>query len=364
MTIAEILAPFEKWAPLSLQESYDNAGLITGDSKTNCTGVLLCLDVTESVVQEAIENGYNLIIAHHPLIFNGLKKIKPDHWANRAFISAIRSDIAIYACHTNADNIINGVNDRIADQLNLKNRSILQPKSGLLKKLVVFVPVLAEEKLRESLFQAGAGAIGQYRECSFSTPGMGTFQAGEGTNPFVGQTGRRHLEPEVRLEVLVPKTLESRVLHAMKVNHPYEEVAYELYPIENEWQEAGAGMIGELTEPMEESAWLDLIKSRFRVPVVRHTRLLGKKIQRVALCGGAGSFLLSTAIRQGADAFLTADLKYHEFFEANQQMLLTDLGHFESEQFTIDLFADILRQNFPTFAHLKTTINTNPVYYH
>jgi dinuclear metal center YbgI/SA1388 family protein len=364
MTIAEIIAPLEQWAPPALQESYDNSGLITGEPKTLCTGVLLCLDVTESVVEEAIHSGYNLIVAHHPLVFNGLKKINPDHWASRALITAIRSEIAIYACHTNADNIIHGVNNRMADQLNLKNRSILQPKSGWLKKLVVFVPVLAEEKLREALFQAGAGAIGQYRECSFSAPGLGTFLAREGADPHVGQIGKRHLEPEVRLEVLMPKTLESKVLQAMRANHPYEEVAYELYPIDNEWQEAGAGMIGDLPDPMEEREWLDLLKSKFRVPVVRHTKFLGKKIQRVAICGGAGSFLLSTAIRRGADAFVTADLKYHEFFEANQQLLFTDIGHFESEQFTIDLFADILRQNFPTFAHLKTTINTNPVYYH
>jgi putative NIF3 family GTP cyclohydrolase 1 type 2 len=193
---------------------------------------------------------------------------------------------------------------------------------------------------------------------------LGTFLAREGADPHVGQIGKRHLEPEVRLEVLMPKTLESKVLQAMRANHPYEEVAYELYPIDNEWQEAGAGMIGDLPDPMEEREWLDLLKSKFRVPVVRHTKFLGKKIQRVAICGGAGSFLLSTAIRRGADAFVTADLKYHEFFEANQQLLFTDIGHFESEQFSIDLFADILRQNFPTFAHLKTTINTNPVYYH
>jgi dinuclear metal center YbgI/SA1388 family protein len=364
MTIAEILAPFEKWAPLSLQESYDNAGLITGDPKTNCTGVLLCLDVTENIVLEAIKQGYNLIIAHHPLIFSGLKKINPNHWANRALIAAIRSDIAIYACHTNADNILNGVNDRIADKLQLINRRILLPKTGLIRKLVVYVPLKDEERLRDALFEAGAGSIGLYKECSFSVHGMGTFLAQAGTNPHIGSVGKRHTEPEARLEVIVPKMLENSVLSAMKANHPYEEVAYELYPLENEWQEVGAGLIGELPEPIEESEWLDLVKLNFKTPMLRHTHFLGRKIQKVALCGGAGSFLIQTAIRQNADAYLTADVKYHEFFEANHQVLLTDIGHFESEQFTIDLFADILRQNFPTFAHLKTNISTNPVHYH
>lgn len=364
MTIAEILAPFEKWAPLSLQESYDNAGLITGDPKTNCTGVLLCLDVTENIVQEAIENEYNLIVAHHPLIFSGLKKINPNHWANRALIAAIRSDVAIYACHTNADNIINGVNDRIADKLQLTKRKILLPKTGQLRKLVVYVPLKDEEKLRDALFNAGAGAIGQYKECSFSVQGTGTFFAETGANPHIGAVGKRHAEQEARLEVIVPKVLENSVLQAMKANHPYEEVAYELYPMENDCQEVGAGMIGELPEPMEEVEWLEFVKSTFRTPMVRHTRLLGRKIQKIAFCGGSGSFLIPTAIRQKADAYLTADLKYHEFFEANHQLLLTDIGHFESEQFTIDLFADILRQNFPNFAHLKTNISTNPVHYH
>jgi dinuclear metal center YbgI/SA1388 family protein len=364
MTIAEILEPFEQWAPPSLQEPYDNSGLILGDPKTKCTGVLLCLDVTEAIIDEAISLGYNLIISHHPLIFNGLKKIRTDHWADRTLVNAIRAGVAIYACHTNADNIFHGVNNRIADQLNLQNRRILSPKAGLLRKLVVFVPVEYEEKLRMALFDAGAGNVGNYAACSFSAKGMGTFMPEIGAQPFTGEIGKRHSAEESRLEVLFPNWLENKVLKAMRAAHPYEEIAYEIYPINNKHQEIGSGMIGTLPEPIHEKEWLDLVKTNFQAGVVRHTSFLGKKVSTVAVCGGSGSFLLSQAIGQKADVFLTADLKYHEFFEANQQILLTDIGHFESEQYTIDLFVDVLRQNFPTFAHLKTSNITNPIHYH
>ncbi|WP_447640678.1 MULTISPECIES: Nif3-like dinuclear metal center hexameric protein [Chitinophagaceae] len=363
MKIKEIVQYLESIAPPSFQESYDNAGLITGDAGWECTGVLTTLDCTETVVKDAIAKNVNLIVAHHPIVFKGLKKINGKNYVEQTIITAIKNDIAIYAIHTNLDNVVDGVNARIADKINLKNRKILVPKTGELCKLVTFVPHDSVEKVRTALFHAGGGAIGNYDECSFNTKGEGTFKAAEGTNPYVGNIGERHLEPETRIEVIFPKHLKSRIVDALIAVHPYEEVAYDLYLLENQYQNVGAGLVGELEQAMEETAFLQLLKEKFHLQVVRHTAFLGKPIRSVALCGGAGSFLTGAAIGSGADIYITGDVKYHEFFDADGRIVLADIGHFESEQFTIDLLFDYLRTKFPTFAVLKSDIRTNPVYY-
>ena len=363
MNIQDIVSLLEKIAPNFLQEDYDNAGLITGNSQWNCTGAIVCLDATEELVNEAIEKKCNLIIAHHPIIFKGLKKITGENYVEQTIIKAIKNDIAIYAIHTNLDNVLNGVNGKIADMLGLVNRKILSQKPNLLQKLSVFVPAANKEELLTALFAAGAGHVGQYSECSFSTEGIGTFKAGEGTQPFVGTIGQRHGENEVKLEVIFPVWLQNQVTQAMKLAHPYEEVAYDIYNLANNYQQTGSGLVGELPEAASETAILQKLQHIFKIPVIKHTAFLGNLITKIAVCGGAGSFLTGFAIAAGADLYISADIKYHEFFDAEKKLLLADIGHYESEQFTIELLYDILKNNFPNFAVLKTGINTNPVNY-
>lgn len=361
MKVLDITRELEKIAPLSLQENYDNAGFLVGDSDSSCTGVLCTLDVTEEVVAEAEARGCNLIVTHHPPIFGGLKKLIGSTLVERVVVAAIKKDISIYAAHTNLDNIIAGVNGKIADILGLKHRKVLQNKRGILKKLFTFVPAEHLETVRNALFAAGAGDISNYTECSFVQDGVGTFKPGVGTQPFSGTVGMRQNEPEVKLEVILPIYREQAVLKALFQSHPYEEVAYDLVELSNEHQSTGSGLVGDI-DPLTEQEFLKLL-TQFNPHMVRHTRLLNRPIQKVAICGGAGSFLISSALRAGADAFVTSDMKYHEFFLAEGRLLICDIGHFESEQFTTDLFVEILEQKFLNFAVLKSEVKTNPVHY-
>ncbi len=363
MKISEIISVLEKLAPSVLQEGYDNAGLLTGDPSWDCKSVICTLDCTEEIVKEAIAKNCNLIVAHHPIIFGGLKKITGRNYVEKTIIKAIKNDIAIYAIHTNLDNIIDGVNSKIADKLGLSNRKILSHKSSILKKLFTFVPLEHVSAVKDAIFNAGAGHIGNYSECSFSHEGFGTFKGQEGTNPFVGQPGKRHEEKEMKLEVIFPGWLQEKVISALIKSHPYEEVAYDVISLDNAHQGIGAGLIGDLSVPTKEEDFLAMLKEQFGLKIVRHTRLLQRPISRVAVCGGAGSFLVSRALSAGAQAYITADMKYHEFFDANDKMIICDIGHYESEQFTIDLLAEHLQQKFPTFAVLKPDHSTNPVYY-
>jgi dinuclear metal center YbgI/SA1388 family protein len=362
MKVAEIAATLESIAPLSLQEDYDNAGLITGSPEWQCTGILCTLDVTPDVVEEAVGRKCNCIVAHHPIVFRGLKKINGKNYVEEAVIKAIKNDVAIYAAHTNLDNVINGVNGKIADRLGLTNRSILAPKTGILKKLYTYVPQGHLEKVRHALFKAGAGNISNYSECSFTYPGTGTFKPGAGSAPFSGTVGERKNEEETKLEIIFPAYLEKQVMRALLGVHPYEEVAYEIITLDNPHQETGSGIIGDIS-PMAGEQFLQLLARGFGLKVVRHTPLPERPLKRVAVCGGAGSFLITSALRAGADAYVTGDVKYHEFFDAVGGMLLCDIGHYESEQFTVDLFMDIFLQKFPNFAVLKSEVRTNPVSY-
>jgi dinuclear metal center YbgI/SA1388 family protein len=363
MKIAQIVNFLESIAPLHLQESYDNAGLITGQSDWNCSGVLCTLDCIEETITEAIDKKCNLIVAHHPIVFSGLKKINGANYVERTIIKAIKNDIAIYAIHTNLDNVISGVNGVIANKLGLQNRAVLLPKSNQLKKLITYVPLEFLDKVREAIFEAGAGEIGAYSECSFSSLGTGTFKAGSTSNPFVGEKGQRHQEEEYRLEVVLPSHLSHSVLDAVKKVHPYEEVAYDIISLANIHQEIGSGLVGELSEAVDEQVFLQGVKEVFGVPTIRHTALLGRKIKRVALCGGSGSFLINNALGSKADIFLTADMKYHQFFDADAKLVITDIGHFEIEQFTTEFLQAEIAKKFPNFAVLKTAVNTNPVRY-
>ena len=363
MTIQDITSLLESIAPLSFQEDYDNAGLITGDKKSKCTGVLVCLDTTEDIIDEAIANKCNMVVAHHPIIFSGLRQLTGKNYVERIVIKAIRNDIAIYAIHTNLDNIKSGVNNKIAEKLFLTNLQVLRPKGTLLKKMVTYAPIDKAEEIRQTLFHAGAGEIGNYSECSFNLEGTGTFKANAAADPFVEEVGKRHEEKEVRIEVIFQAYLQVKITEALIAAHPYEEVAYDIYSLSNYFQDVGSGLVGSLPHAVSAEELLTQLSGKFNVRMLRHTRFSGKSVSKIALCGGAGIFLLKDAIARGADAFITSDVKYHEFFDADGQILLVDMGHFESEQFTIELLFEILSSKFPNFAILKTGIITNPVHY-
>jgi dinuclear metal center YbgI/SA1388 family protein len=363
MKISEFISYLESIAPPALQEDYDNAGLLTGDASRECTGVLTTLDATEEVILEAKEKNCNLVVAHHPIIFRGLRKITGSNYVQKAVISSIKNDIAVYAIHTNLDNVLEGVSGKMADMLGLQNVRILSHKQHMLKKLFTFVPIESAEEVRKAIFNAGGGNIGKYSQCSFNMDGTGTFMAKEGADPYIGEIGKPTSTKEMKIEVIFPAYLEGSVVQAMLDAHPYEEVAYDVVALSNLYQYAGAGVIAELPEPEDEKAFLSRVKEVFKLQVIRHTPLTGRPVKRVAICGGAGSFLITSALGAKADVYITADVKYHEFFDANGRMVVADIGHFESEQFTIDLLHDILRQKFPTFAVLKSGTKTNPVNY-
>ncbi len=363
MKLRELCHQLEAWAPLAYQESYDNSGLIVGNLDQDLTGVLVSLDCIESVVEEAIQNNCNVIVSHHPIIFKGLKSFTGKNYVERTVLKAIKNDIALYALHTNLDNVHTGVSKMIANRLGLVNTRVLAPKRGLLKKLITFVPKNNAEEVRAALFSTGAGALGSYSECNFSVEGLGTFMGSEASNPVIGKKGVREQVVEERIELIFPAHIESRVISALNSSHPYEEVAYQVVSLDNANQYVGSGMVGELKEPILDIDFLKLTKENLKTDCIRHTELPNKKIKKIALCGGAGSFLLNDAKQVGADVFITGDFKYHEFFDAENSVIIADIGHYESEQYTIDLIADFLRKNFPRFAVRLSKVNTNPINY-
>jgi dinuclear metal center YbgI/SA1388 family protein len=363
LTIAQVARHLERLAPLPYQESYDNAGLLTGDPQAQVTGILLTLDATEAVVDEALAKGCNLVVAHHPIVFSGLKKLTGRTYVERVLIRAIRDNVALYAIHTNLDNVLAGVNAQICRQLGLVQPRILAPKRNMLKKLTVFVPIDHSGALLDALAGAGAGQIGNYSHCSFTVAGQGTFRPNAQANPYLGQAGELERVAENRIEVVFPGHLEGAVLAAMRQAHPYEEVAYYVHLLENANQDVGAGMVGELPGPLPERDFLQLLKDRFALQVVRHTPLLGREVRRVAVCGGAGSFLLPQAIGAKADFFVTADYKYHQFFDADGQIVIADIGHYESEVGTKELLRDQLQAHLPAGLLHLSGISTNPVRY-
>ncbi|MBC7552911.1 MAG: Nif3-like dinuclear metal center hexameric protein [Taibaiella sp.] len=364
MQVKQITEIIETIAPLAYQESYDNCGMQVGDQHMEVTGILLTLDVTEDVVDEAINSGCNLIIAHHPLIFTGLKKITGRNYVERIVFKAIKNDVAIYAAHTNLDNMREGVNATFAAKLGLTKTRILSQRNDTLSKLFTYAPAPAADKVRDALFLAGAGRIGNYKECSFNITGQGTFRAEKTAQPVIGEAGgNRELVKEVKIEVILEKHNQASVIAALFAAHPYEEVAYELIPLPNYNQDIGAGMIGQLPEAMTGQEFLHFLKDKMKTDCIRHTAYTGKPIQNVAVCGGSGSFLLKDALRAGADVFVTADFKYHQFFDAEGKILIADIGHYETEQFTPEIFAAVLNKKLPNFAVRLSNVLTNPVKY-
>lgn len=361
--LKEITNYLENLAPLSLQEPYDNAGLIVGDTNSEISAVIVTLDVSEEVIEEAIEKKVQLIVAHHPIIFSGIKKITGENYVERSIIKAIKNNIAIYAAHTNLDSVTGGVNSKICEKLGLQNCKILQPATGQLKKLITYIPIEYSDQVRKAIFKAGAGNIGNYDSCGYTSDGEGSFRGNENSQPFVGKKGKIHAEKEIRFETIFPAYLQGKIIQALLNSHPYEEVAYDIYTLENKFDKVGMGMIGTLPAPISEKEFLFQLKNTFRTGAIKHTALLNKRVKKIAVCGGSGSFLLKHAIASGADFFVSGDFKYHQFFDAENKIVIADIGHFESEQFTKELFYELLTKKFPKFALHLSEANTNPVFY-
>ncbi len=363
MKLYKLTKTIEILAPLSLQEKYDNSGLLIGSPQKEITKAIISFDVTEAVLKEAKSIGANLIISHHPIIFEGLKKLTESNYVERIVTQAIKNDIALYAVHTNLDNVIEGTNRILAEKLNIANLKVLQNIDNQLSKLVVYVPISHLEVVKNAIFESGAGHIGNYDQCSYSTEGKGSFRALDGAKPYVGDINQQHIENEYRLETVFPSFLKTNIIQAMKNAHPYEEVAYDIYTLDIKNKNIGAGIIGDLKQELTEDKFLKKLKDITNAKCIRHTKLRNKPIKKVAICGGSGAFLIKHAMHSKADIYITGDIKYHEFFDAEDKMIIADIGHFESEQFTTQLLYDFIKEKFPTFAVQISDINTNPINY-
>ena len=363
MKIKQILIILEEMAPLAYAEDFDNVGLLIGNQDNEATGVLVCHDALENVIDEAIAKNCNLVVCFHPILFSGLKKITGKNYVERAVIKAIKNEIAIYAVHTAFDNHKDGVNKIFCDALGLKNTKVLVPKQNFIQKLITYTTPENADKVRKALFEAGAGTIGNYDNCSFNSDGFSTYQGNENSNPVIGTKGELTQTNEIKIEVTFEKYLQSKILKALFSNHVYEEVAYEIYELQNQHQNIGLGMIGSLETPMSETEFLTFVKDKMQCGSIRHSAFLNKNISKVAVLGGSGSYAIKNAIQAGADVYLTADLKYHNFYESENQLLIADIGHFESERYTKNYIVDFLKEKITNFAIVLSEENTNPVKY-
>ena len=363
MIIKKVTDYIEELAPLTYAEDFDNVGLLVGNYNTKLTGVLVTLDTLENTIEEAISKNCNLIVSFHPIIFKGLKKLNGNSYVERVIMQAIKNDIAIYAIHTALDNSQHGVSAKMCEIIGLKSTHVLIPQQGIIKKLTTYVPHKNSEDLRNSLFNAGAGKIGNYERCSFNIEGMGTYQGNENSNPAIGIKGSLHKEPETFISVIFEKHLENKILKSLFSNHPYEEVAYDIVTLDNKHQNIGMGMVGELEYEMDALDFLQYLKEKFNLKTIRYSNLIDKKIKKVAVLGGSGSFAINHAKNSNADIFITSDMKYHDFYTAENQIILADIGHYESEQFTKNLLVDYLTKKFTNFAIVLSENNTNPINY-
>lgn len=362
--VSEIINCITDVAPLQLQEDYDNSGLLVGDPNNEVESALITFDITEEAIDEAIEKNCKLIISHHPIIFKGLKKLTQQTYIERIVAKAIKNDIALACMHTNLDNSNQGVSVALAQQLGLKNIKILDPMKNKLAQVVVFCPVEQAEAVRRAMCDAGAGHTGNYDQCAFNAEGKGCFRALEGSHPYVGNQDELHFESETRIETIVPTFMVGKVIAAMKNVHPYEEPAYNIYPVENEYEQAGGGAFGTLETPMNETDFLNLVQQKLNIPCLKHSKLIGREISKVAVCGGSGAFLIGKARSCGADIYITSDIKYHDYFDAEGKIVLVDAGHYETEQFSKEIIKGLINKKFPKFATLISERSKNPVHYY
>jgi len=363
MTVDEVGKLLDGFAPLYYAEDFDNVGLLVGRPEAEVKGILVTLDTLEEVVDEAIAKNCNLIVSFHPILFSGLKKLTGKNYVERVVMKAIAHDIAIFAIHTALDNSNLGVNAKICEVLGLQSPEILLPKKGTIKKLITYVPKSKADTLRKALFEAGAGTIGNYSNCSFNVEGMGSFKPSPKSNPTIGEIGKIHFEEEIQLHLTFETSKEATIIKTLFKNHPYEEVAHEVSTLDNHNQNIGMGMIGHLNNSMEEVDFLQFLKEKMKVHTIRHSALLGKTIKKVAVLGGSGAFAIAAAKSKSADIYITSDIKYHQFFEAENRMVIADIGHFETEQFTKNLLVDFLKEKIPNFAVTLSETITNPVKY-
>ena len=363
MRIQKIIDVIEEWAPPVYAENFDNVGLIIGDAHRDCKGVLVTHDTLENVVDECISKNLNLIVSFHPIIFSGLKKLTQSSYVERVIIKAIKNDICVYAIHTALDNHRYGVSHALAENLGLLNIKVLSPKKNAIRKLITYAPKDKVSLLLKNLYKAGAGSIGNYDECSFTSTGTGTFKGNEKSNPKLGERGKKTVTDEVQINLIFEFHKQTKILQALFKFHPYEEVAYEVFKLKNENQNIGMGSIGDLEKEMDEEEFISTIQKKLNIEMIRHSKKNGKKIKKVAVLGGSGSFAISSAISSNADALITADLKYHDFFQAENKILLIDAGHYETEQFTKKLIHDYLNKKLPNFAIVLSESITNPVNY-
>jgi len=364
MRIKDVIQQLEQWAPKAFQESYDNCGIQAGNGNMELTGVLISLDVTEKVIDEALQRQCNLIVSHHPLLFKGVKSITGNNDIERCLIKAIKHDMTLYAIHTNLDHVSNGVNYKIAQLLELQDLHTLVPKTGLLSKLITYVPIEDKETVLTALFEAGAGEIGNYSSCAFRSDGVGSFKPNSSAHPVIGKANQLEQVPETKIETIFPTHLQSSIIRTLKKVHPYEEVAFDIFALQNDWDSIGAGMYGTLIKPMTVNEFNAHLKQKMNLKTFKFTAAFQGKIEKVAVCGGSGSFLLKNALGVGAQAFVTSDFKYHEFFDAEDKILVADIGHYESEVYTKDLIYDYLKEKFSNIAVLISEINTNPIHYY
>ncbi len=359
----QIIQLIENFAPKSYQESYDNSGLLVGEMSSEINGALLCLDITEEIIDEAVERNCNLIISHHPLVFKAIKRFSKDTYINRCLHKAIKNDIALYCCHTNIDSVRGGVSFKIAERLNLKNPKVLSPIQNDFVKLVVFAPVENYVEVADAMCEMGGGAIGNYDNCSFACDGIGTFRGNTASNPAIGNVGEITSVNERRIEVIIPRHKVVAAMQKVRSVHPYEEVGYDVYPLINSNPDVGLGVVGTLEKPMSTTDFLSFVAQRLDCKVIRHSQIIKNEISKVALCGGSGSEFVSKAISQKADIYLTADFKYHDFFVEKNLITIADIGHFEGEKYTLGIFYDIISKKMPNFAIHCTNKEQNPINY-
>ncbi len=368
MTVGKFQHLLEEWIPPATAWKGDNSGLQVGRTSAEISNILLALDVTLDVAREATARNANLIVTHHPLLFHPLRSLTEKSRAGEIALHLAERKINLYAAHTNLDQVLDGVSFVMATLLGLENIRTLSPLPGTLVKLAVFVPASHLEKVAAAMHAAGGGRFTNYQECSFRSEGIGTFKGMEGAKPFIGTKGVLERTPEVKLEMLVETWDLDAAMAAMFREHPYEEVAYDVYPLNNESSEFGLGAVGELPSPLPRGRFLALVKKAFGTPMLRYTGKTTKSVRKVAVCGGAGSELLPIAIRKGSDAFITADVKYHGFQDAERNLLLIDAGHFETEHPILRTLAlrvkEIVRREKATSKVFITTKNTNPVSYY
>lgn len=363
--IKEVLQAMDAICSESIQESWDNSGLQWGDDSETVKGVIVSLDVTMDVINEAIDCGCNLIIAHHPLIFGPLKQVRKNGTeVERLAYHCIQNSIAVYAAHTNWDKVAQGVSWVMAKRIGLLNEEILQPeKDGLCNLKVMGTPRDIAE-IRKAWFNAGIGNVGEYSNCSFTTDGWGTFEPSESANPSVGEKNKTEFLRENAIEILCTKKDVSKALAIATETSSYETIAHSIIPLKNTNDTLGFGCIGELKEALSLSDFLALCKEKYACKVVRYNPSEKiKNIKTVAVCGGSAIDFLPTAIARKADAYITADVKYHQFMLADDALTLVDVGHYESEIWAMEYLTHLISEKFHNFAIRLTTINTNSVRY-